>query len=734
VSSEHPLRYWIEIGGQSYEAREVRGREQVSTVFRIDASFVVDSALPPDPDALIKTAASIVLSRDDGGATRRIDGIITDVALGASIRGAPDLSLTIEPRLSLARHRTDVRVFRDKSVPDIVEEVLSQIGVKPERRLREAYEVRPYCVQFRESDLDFVSRLLEDEGIFYFFGEGDVMVLGDSPSAYEPIPGDARIPYRAGSGMDDDRDAVHTIGRRAALTVGKVSLRDWNPEHPSLDMDVEAPGPTPAGPEHYDYPGEYLEPSAGARKARLISESFACAAAAVVGRSFCARFAPGYTWKLEGAPEGVTDGEHVVIALEHDYARALAGYSNSFEALPGETTYRPPRATYVPRILNPVTAIVTGPAGADDIYTDAYGRVKVHFHWDRRLPPDDDCSHWVPVLQDNTGQSSAIPRIGWEVLVHFLEGDPDRPVILGRVYNAEDTFPVPLPARKTCTSLKSLSSPTRDGTNEIQLEDLAGKEYIWVHAERDQNIVVANNKNEHVIANESTIVRRNETIVIGNNHTAAVGSDVLPTVSGDQTWSTGASRRLFITGADTGNVLSNRSLSIGGMHHRRANDSDGVFATFMNEQIGGSVIESFGRSDTTEANRNMTRTIAGSVFETAGIDKTESTVLEREEVIAGDVLTKAGRYVKMGAKKRFVTVVSGDFTARSAKDMVLTGAEKISTVSATALFKGQAELTLKVGQTVVLLKGNLISIKAKSSIALRISGENEQGSVMSYQI
>ncbi len=732
MSAKKPLRYFLELGGQSYEVRELRGRESLSTPFRIEAGFVISDPFPLDPDELIKSETVIVMRRDEI-MVRQIHGIVTEISVSATIRGVPDMHVVIEPRLSLARHRTDLRVFRNMTVPEIVVDVLSQIGVTPELRLSGSYERRPYCVQFRESDLDYVHRLMEDEGIFYFFLEGDIMVMGDSPASYEPMPGDRNIPCRWGAGMDVHQDAVFEIGARAALTVGKVSLRDFNPEHPSLNMDVEAKGPTAAGPEYYDYPGEYLEPSAGQRKAKLIAESFACAAAAQVGKTFCGRFAPGFTFVLLESPIGATDGEYALLSVEHEYKRAEDGFTLDFDAFDAGISYRPPRNTYVPRILNPVTGFVTGPAGQDDIYTDEYGRVKIHFHWDRRLPPDEDCSHWIPTIQDNTGQSSAIPRRGWEMLVHFMEGDPDRPVILGRVYNAEDKFPVPLPARKSCTSLKSLSTPTRDGTNEIQIDDLAGKEYIQIHAERDENIVIANNKTETILVNENNLVRHNETIVIGSNHTMSAGRNIAPVINGNQTWSTGGNRTRKTTGADSSNVLGDRTMSIGGNHILKVADSSSTTATLLQETIGGVVLEVFGKPNATESGKSTKRSISGVVIELAEETKGETATKKRIENIGGALFQKAKGEMKTKGGKLRKTTVGGALIIRSKKQASLTGAEKIKIESLTGHHTGANDVTLKVKDTTIVMKNGVMKIYAPKTIAFKISGSNQQGADQSFQ-
>jgi type VI secretion system secreted protein VgrG len=589
-------------------------------------------------------------------------------------------------------------------------------------------------VQHRESDFDFVSRLLEDEGIFYYFAPGDVMILGDGSGAYAPIAGVPALPFRAGMGMDLNEDAVHAFGERAALGCSKVTLRDFNPDKPSLNMDVGAGGPSKAGPEFYDYPGEYLEPSAGAKKARLLAEAMACAAASLEGESFCGRLAPGHTFTLYDAPRGISDGRYVVTSLEHAYRLDAGGFSVPFAALPGDVACRPQRVTPVPMLPNPVTAFVTGAPG-DDVHTDSAGRVKVHFHWDRLFPVDDTCSHWVPVLQDNTGHSVGIPRVGWEVLVHFLEGDPDRPVVMGRVYNAADTFSVPLPDRKTCSSLKSMCSPGRDGTNEIQFEDKAGAEYVWIHAEKDQNIVIAHDRSEHVIATETTAVKRDEKIDIGVDSTVVVGNDVLPTIDANQSWTTGGNAKIAVSSVDATTVKQNRWLTVGGMHFRRVKTSDMVTTGSLREMVGGVIMEAFLKANSTEIGRVMTVTVGGAIVEVAKMSKVEGASKGRVDTVGGVVFSKAGEEHKMRTDKTRTTTVGGMLKVDAAKELMLAGAEKISLSSLTGkLAATKGKITLKVGETIVELKDDTISITAKSEIKLAVASSNEQGASVSAQI
>jgi type VI secretion system secreted protein VgrG len=736
ATKKDPLLYWIDLGGASFRAREVRGHEAISQPFRFEIRFAEAGGADLDPDALVRSEARLRLVRgtDD---LRSIDGVVSSLSVGVTKNRAPEVIVILEPRLATARFRRDIRIFRKKTVPEIVVEVLSRLGIKTDLRLQASYERREYTVQLREADLDFAHRLLEDEGIFYYFAEGDVMVLGDAAAAYDssgPL-----LPFRGGHGLDRHEDAVITIGTRSAMGPSKMTLRDFNPAHPSLDMEVRATTPCPAGPEFYDYPGEYREPSAGSRKVGLRAEAVACAHAAVEGRAFAARLAPGLVFKLDGAP-GVDDGGYVITTLAHDFHRDRSGFSTTFEALREDVVFRPAVVTPAPRLLNPITGIVTGPAG-EDIHTNAMGQVKVHLHWDRILPYDDDCSDWIPTLQDNTGSSVAIPRIGWEVLVHFLEGDPDRPVVLGRVYNGDDVFPQILPEEKSRTTLKSMTSPREahgngevTGTNEIQFEDLAGKERIYMHAEKDQNVVIANDKREQVTNNETRVVKRDEAIKIGASNIQKIGGDLVPTIRGNQTWSVGGGRTINVKGSETAFVKGNRSTKIGGGHTRTIGTDDrAISGGDFTENISGAVMETSQKNNLLQAELASTLEVGGSSIELAKAGKMESTVKERTETVTGLSFVKAEGNIAARIGELRVTTGDSSLSAQSEKEMVIVGIEELDTLSNTGLFAGD-KITLRVGSTELSMKDGKISLTADDKITIDTASENVLGSGNSAQI
>ncbi|MFO0758403.1 MAG: type VI secretion system tip protein TssI/VgrG [Byssovorax sp.] len=732
-----PLRYFLDLGGQTYRARELVGTEGVFMPFRFEIRFAEAEGAVIDPDKLVRSDVSLRLMRD-GHLVRKIDGIASSISVGVAKNRAPEVKVVMEPRYAITKLRTDIRIFRKKTVPEVVVEVLNGLSVKTELRLSGTYERREYNVQFRESDFNFVERLLEDEGIFYFFLEGDVMVLGDTAASYEP--NGPLLPFRAGSGLDRNEDAIFSMGARSAMGPSKMTLRDFNPEHPSVNMEVHADTPCPGGPEHYDYPGEYLDPGLGQKKVALRAEAVKVQHAAVLGKTFAGQLFPGGLFQVMGAPAPVEDGGYVVTKIEHAMDAKTQGFSSRFEALDADVIFRKLPTTEAPRLLNPITGIVTGPAG-EDIYTDEWGRVKVHFHWDRLQPYDDTCSYWIPTVQDNTGHSVAIPRIGWEVLVHFLEGDPDRPVVLGRVYNADDTFPQRLPEMKTRSALKSLTSPreSRDsgnitGTNEIQFEDLVGEERIFIHAERDQNVVIANDKKEQVGNNETRVVKRDEKITIGANHTANIGGDFLPTVQGNQTWSVGGDRKVSVDNSDSANIQKDRTTTIGGMHFRRIGTDDRVVVQKnQTEKVGGVILEVALRNDTFAVEEVSSLIVGGAIVEIAAEGKMESAAKGRAETVGGLVYEQADERIDIRVDKTRETNVGASLSVDATKEMLLVGIEKLSTLSATGKVKGD-KLTLRVGNSEITMKEGVIGVKAPDQITIDTTSDNVLGSGTSTQI
>ena len=745
---EDPYEYFFVLGKNWYPAREVRGREGLSLPFRFEMRFRFQRDEFAPPDELVGDEGSLVVSRG-GIVLRRLKGVVSDCSVSATANGNPELMLVLEPRLALMREQSDYRVFRNKTVPEIVVEVLEAQGVTTALRLRDTYKRRPYTVMYDETLLDFVHRLLEDEGIFYLPGEvleddaDDAVdvILGDGIHAYEPLEGDDEILFKSTAGLQRPEEGIFDVSRAAKMRPGKVSLRDWNLENPSAPMDVTADLPkydedTIHGPEYYDYPGKYELPTEGQRKARLFAEAFACASMRIRGRCDTARLMIGRTLKLipdeAFAAQGIQMEELTIVALDHAYRRASEDGAQGgtkvdvrLEALPMGVTFRPERKTPAPMITNPITGVVTGPSG-EDIYCDELGRVKVLMQWDRYQPPDENCSHWIPVLQDNTGTSSAIPRIGWEVVVAFVDGDPDRPFVLGRVYNAADVFPEALPAGKTKSALRSLSSPGRDGHNEIWLEDAAGRELMSLQAEKDQNVVVANDKRESVGNIEENSVVLDETIVIGNNNTVTIAKQQVLAVDGNQSISVGGSRSRKVAGAEQSTVAGSKSTTVGGSHIRKIGGFDNAaLAKSLKESTGGVEIEASLKENSTNAELLQTLTVGGAVVEVAGQGKEEKSEMIRLETIGALLVTNAKTNIDMKAVVKRATTVMSNLTA-TITDSIQLVADKVFKGSVqTGAVTGKTVINITVGDNIVVIDANGVTMSSKKNIEITATGKND---------
>jgi type VI secretion system secreted protein VgrG len=736
--SDQALEYWLELPNDRYAVRVVRGEEALSRPFSFDLTFTVEQTDGLDPAAVIRQEAALVLLRR--GEERRITGIVTSITRKATrmtgASGGGEIHVVLEPKLVLLRHRVDIRVFRDKTAPQIVMDVMHGLGVDVQSRLRGKYKVRPYCVEFRESDLDFVHRLMEDEGIFYFVDEAGAVVLGDAPQAYDDSVG--MLPYKHGAGLDTNLDAISEIGSAGEMTAGRVSLRDWNHEHPRMNMDVTAVGPTLDGAEWYDYPGEYEEPPEGQAKANLRAEALRCLHHRTAGRSFCAGLRPGVLFQVMGTPAGATDGGYAVTRVVHAWTRDEEGFELAFEALPEDVAYRPPVVTHVPVQTNPLTGFVTGPAGAD-IHTDAWGRVKVHFPWDRLQPKDDNCSHWIPVLQDNTGHSSAMSRTRWEVLCHFLEGDPDRPVVLGRVYNADDQFYSPLPERKMRIALRSLVSPrSEDGltpANYIQFDDYAGAEGIAVHAQKDQNVVVLNDKREQIDSTETVQIKGNETIKIGANQTIQTKLHMQPDVDGNMARTIGGQHSIGTGSSLTETVDGNHTLTIGGSHKRQMGTSDTMLVEKnLTESVGGVILEASVKTNSVMGEKTSTLLAGGAVLEVSKGNKTDMTGLGKIETIGGLVFKQAGKFMATRTEKLRNTTVGAFFRVDAMKELLVAGIEMLTKKTLSASYEGTQKLTLRVGGTEINMQEGRIEMNAVETIEITTKAENKQASETSTQI
>jgi len=402
------------------------------------------------------------------------------------------------------------RMFQEKTVTEIITQVFQDLGFTDFRNATEAsYEPREYCVQYRETALNFVSRLMEQYGIFYYFEHAQdkhTLVLADGPSVHQDCPEQARVRFTQLTGPMEDEDSISDWSHRYEFRTGKYALTDYNFETPATNISASVDSTISVGGndrlEIYDYPGEYLTRAAGEGLTRIRMEEEEAAHVVARGLSNCRAFVSGYKFALSDHYRRDFNQGWVLTGIKHtatvggSYYGAERGepenYSNSFTVIPAAVPFRPPRITPRPIVQGPQTAVVVGKAG-EEVWVDKYGRVKVQFHWDRESQANETSSCWIRVSQLWAGKNWGamwIPRIGQEVIVDFLEGDPDQPIITGRVYNAVEMPPYELPGEGTKSTIKSYSSKGGGGFNEIRFEDKKGKEQVFIHAQKREDIRV----------------------------------------------------------------------------------------------------------------------------------------------------------------------------------------------------------------------------------------------------
>jgi type VI secretion system secreted protein VgrG len=544
------------------------GTEGLSRLFSFDLTLFSESSSIAFEDIIGRSVTVSIILPDDS--ERYFNGIVSYFSQRAGAgEENPGLSLysaTIVPRLWLLGRTTDSRIFQNLSVPDIIERIFSEKEFTDFRMDVGSHPQREYCVQYRETDLDFVSRLMEEEGIYYFFEHEmgkHTLVMVDSSARHRPCPHQRTASMLFEEVSSKEQDYITSLEKRMQVQAGKYSLNDFNFKMPNTDLKVSVSATKNVGPterEFYDFPGNYETQSDGDRLARVRMEGQEARITNLIGSSSCRAFVSGTHFRLIGCDvEGMNEKEYLLTSLGHGawqggYGSEVSSgsdfsYTNNFACIPLETQYRPRRTTPKPVIHGAQTAIVVGPPG-EEIYTNEHGQVKVQFHWDREGNKDDNSSCFIRVSQLWAGANWGamyIPRIDQEVVVDFLEGDPDRPIITGRVYHGINRPPYPLPDEKTKSTIKSDSTPGGGGFNELRFEDKKGDEEVYLHAEKNNTIEV----------------KADEDHTIGGNHTITIDKDDSKTVKGKQEVTVMGQQNVTVMGAVTINCSQGVTLIVG---------------------------------------------------------------------------------------------------------------------------------------------------------------------------
>ncbi|HMF98049.1 MAG TPA: type VI secretion system tip protein TssI/VgrG, partial [Vicinamibacterales bacterium] len=645
---------------------------------------------------------------------------------------------------------TDCRIFQEMTVPDIVKKVFGDHSTADFKfELTGSYRKWTYCVQYRETDFNFVSRLLEHEGIYFYTRHTDghnTVVLTDSTSKHAPTPGYEKVSFIAPE--DLVRPEIEHIGSwdfSRDIQPGVYVHDDYDLERPSVELRTRKTLTrtySPSDYEIYDYPGHYIQKPDGEQYAHVRIDEFGTLFETSEGTSNSKGIEVGALFTLEDFPREDQNREYLVVGASYDLqfgdyeALPQSGggteYRCSFVAMPSSQQFRPRRATPKPFVQGPQTAVVVGPAG-DEIYTDKYGRVKVQFHWDRYGKKDENSSCWIRVSHPWAGKSwgaVATPRIGQEVIVDFLEGDPDQPIITGRVYNAEQLPPFGFPAGAVLSGMKS-QTHKGSGSNEMSMDDTAGKERVYVHGQFNMDTVVENNQTSTIHNNRTDTVDVNDTESVGSNQKCTVGANQDISVGSNQTVKVAANRTRTVGANESVTVGSSQSISVGSTKTETIAIAKALsIGAGYQVSVGAGMNESIGAAKAEEIGGAKIVSVGGLSAEVIGSMKAVKAGGSISESAGANIGMKAAANVAMNAGAKFTAdagatmglTAAGDLSASSKAKVVIDAASEM------VLKCGGASITLKSGGEITI-KGTEITIKGSdikvdgSSVGLKASGD-----------
>ena len=541
------------------------GVESISSPF-LFSLIVLSSELEIKPEELVGKQITVKIKNEYA---RVFNGFVHDFTFGeiksSSFR---EYHLTMVPWFKFLSHTENRRIFQDKNTKEIVSQVFSDLGFNDFDFRADGGKSREYCVQYGESDLKFVSRLLAEEGYAYYFTHEEskhMLIIVDKVNAYDECK-ETNLTYSKGSTPDSE---INSWKHRYEFKKGGWALNDFNFKEPNKNQIVEIKSKSEFANsskfKHYEYPGLY-DVELGEKLVKVRMDAEEVSMDTIAGSGNCSSFYAGGFFKLDKHDTKSEQGSYTLLGVSHQASDSSyyageggeSSYVNQFCCIPSEVHFRPVREDHRPAMQGPQSAIVTGPAG-EEIYTDEFGRIKVQFIWDREGKNDENSSCFLRVMQAWAGNgwgTSFIPRIGHEVIVTFLDGDPDRPIVTGAVYNGVNKPPY---ESKTQSGIKTRS--TKSGAaanfNELRFEDKKGSEQVYIHAEKnldtmvendetltvdndrtkiisnDENSTIENDRNKTVNNDQTETIKNNKTIDVGNNHTEAIQANMTISVDKD---------------------------------------------------------------------------------------------------------------------------------------------------------------------------------------------------------
>lgn len=722
------------LGADALLVRDVTITEELGRLFTINLEL--GSTEDINFEDLLGQNVTIRLNLKNG--KRYFNGFVSSLSQGVNEGRFMRYYATVNSWLWFLTRTSDCKIFQNKTVPEIIKEVLQDLGFSDiVDRLSGGYRTWEYCVQYRETDFNFLSRLLEQEGIYYYFKHEEgkhTLYLADDMSSHDNMEGYGTITYYPpDEAVVREDECISTWNLTKNLQPGAYSLNEYDFKNPKADLKTNCNVPrthTRADYEIYDYPGEYVENNDGNNYAKVRIQELQSQYERAQANSNARGLICGGLFKLDGFPRRDQNREYLVTSVTHhirvDSFESMGDsggtqYSNSFTAIESSTPFRSARLTPKPIVQGPQTAVVVGQSG-DEIYTDEFGRVKVQFYWDRIGEKNENSSCWIRVSHPWAGKNwgmVAIPRIGQEVIVDFLEGDPDRPIITGRVYNADQVHPYALPANKTQTGILSRSSKEGSGANanEFRFEDKKGEEQVYLHAEKNQDIEVENDethwvghdRSKTIDNDETTLVKHDRTETVGNIEKITIGVDRIENVGSNETITIGSNRTISVGGSETATVAMQRTHMVG------INETIGVGGA---QEIGVGAFQAVavGAYQTINVGAYQNTNVGASQSNNIGANQSTDVGANQSVSVGGNSSKTVKGNDSLGVDGNRSADVKGDDAAKIGKNLVIDAGESI------VIKTGSASISMKKDGTIVI-KGKDITMDGSGKINIKASGD-----------
>ncbi|MEO5760615.1 MAG: type VI secretion system tip protein TssI/VgrG [Mesorhizobium sp.] len=764
MPSERATVVQTPVGADLLTFTHLVGRDEISRCFAYSVGFV-STSFDIDP---LKMLGGPVSVEGESDPKRWFSGLVSEFRLTRTEDRLAYYEAVIRPWLWFLGNTTDCRIFQNMSVVEIVEKIFSKYGTaKFEKRLQGSYPPREYCVQYDETDLDFVQRLLEHEGILYFFEHDEgkhTLVLADAMSKLKPAPHYEKVPYHhEGHSSRHEVEYINEWTPGSAVRPGAYAHTDYDFEKPGADLMAKSAQPfshKEASGENYRHRGAHLEVKRGDSLAAIRREEIQAVHQRIAAVGTVRGLFSGCTFKLHGFPRDDQNQEYLVVSAEyrlfdHGYRAQTDVDGENFKVIlglaPTKLTFRPPRITPRPVMRGPQTATVVGPSG-EEIFTDKYARVKVQFHWDRLGKKDQNSSCFVRVSQTWAGSGWGfiqIPRIGQEVIIDFLEGDPDLPIITGRVYNASEMPPYGLPGNATQSGWKSNSSKGGGGYNELMFEDKAGSELVNFQAQKDHHLLVKHDRKKLVQHDQSDRidhdakhsvghnldedVGNNKTVKVGVNQTTNIGSNDTETVGSNRSLTVGANETIHVVSNSTENIDANHSQTVGIVQTITVGaarvDSVGAAETrtvgglqantigaTRSVTVGLSQSHSIGTADSWNVGAAQTINVGADQSVTIGSAQTFSVGAARSASIAADDSTEVGGGHALKVGKGSGIQITEDSLIKVGKKLMIDAGDEITLVC------GDASINMKKDGT-ISIKGKDIRIQGSGDVQVKADGD-----------